>query len=54
MIRRPQNVYGDPAVVAGTHAALRRADGAAAMPQPGREELRAALTGTVTTAAGTP
>lgn len=41
MIRRPEDVYQDPRVVAGTHAALRGQP--AAVPQPTSEQLRAAL-----------
>jgi hypothetical protein len=54
MIRRPEDVYRDPAVVAGTHAVLGQRGGPAPVPQPGRAELLAALASPVPTAAGRP
>jgi hypothetical protein len=52
MIRRPDDVYRDPQVVAGTRAALRGQP--AAVPQPAREQLDAALASPAATAGQTP
>ncbi len=43
MIRRPDEVYTDPHVVAATHAVLQRHGSAPAMAQPTRAQLLAAL-----------
>ncbi len=52
MIRRPEDVYRDPRVVAGTQAALRGQP--AAVPQPTPEQLRTALASPASRAGQTP